>query len=40
MNELSKYEQALSKYNTDIDDAAVKAAVRNIIATKVIEDRR
>ena len=38
MNELSKYEQALSKYNTDIDDAAVKAAVRNIIATKVMEN--
>ncbi len=38
MNELSKYEQALSKYNTDIDDAAVKAAVRDIIATKVMEN--
>lgn len=38
MNELSKYEQALSKYNTDIDDVAVKAAVRDIIATKVMEN--
>ena len=38
MNELSKYEQALSKYNTDIDDEAVKAAVRDIIATKVMEN--
>ena len=38
MNELNKYEQALSKYNTDIDDAAVKAAVRDIIATKVMEN--
>lgn len=38
MKELSKYEQALSKYNTDIDDAAVKAAVRDIIATKVMEN--
>lgn len=38
MKELSKYEQALSKYNTDIDDVAVKAAVRDIIATKVMEN--
>lgn len=38
MNELSKYEQALSKYNTDIDDVEVKAAVRDIIATKVMEN--
>lgn len=33
--EKSKYEQALSKYNTEIDDARVSAAVRKIIAEKV-----
>lgn len=38
VKELSKYEQALSKYNVDIDDAAVKAAVRDIIANKVAEN--
>ena len=31
----SKYEEALSKYNTDIDDKAVQEAVRKIIAEKV-----
>ncbi|MFW9602643.1 MAG: deoxyribose-phosphate aldolase [Prevotella sp.] len=31
----SKYEEALSKYNTDIDDAEVKAAVKKIIEEKV-----
>lgn len=36
--ELSKYEQALSKYNVELDDAAVKAAVRDIIANKVSEN--
>ena len=35
VKELSKYEQALSKYNVELDDAAVKAAVRDIIANKV-----
>ena len=38
MKEQSKYEQVLSKYNTDIDDAKVKAAVRDIIAAKVVEN--
>ena len=33
--QLSKYEQALKKYNTDIDDKAVQEAVRTIIAEKV-----
>lgn len=31
----SKYEEALSKYNTNIDDAEVKAAVKKIIEEKV-----
>ena len=31
----SKYELALAKYNTNIDDNAVRDAVRNIIAEKV-----
>ena len=38
VKELSKYEQALSKYNVELDDAAVKAAVRDIIANKVTEN--
>ena len=38
VKELSKYEQALSKYNVELDDAAVKAAVRDIIANKVSEN--
>lgn len=38
VKELSKYEQALSKYNVVLDDAAVKAAVRDIIANKVSEN--
>lgn len=38
VKELSKYEQALSKYNVELDDAAVKAAVRDIIANKVAEN--
>lgn len=38
VKELSKYEQALSKYNVKLDDAAVKAAVRDIIANKVSEN--
>ena len=33
--EQSKYEEALSKYNTDIDDTEVKAAVKKIIEEKV-----
>lgn len=38
VKELSKYEKALSKYNVELDDAAVKAAVRDIIANKVSEN--
>lgn len=38
VKELNKYEQALSKYNVELDDAAVKAAVRDIIANKVSEN--
>ena len=38
VKELSKYEQALSKYNVELDDAVVKAAVRDIIANKVSEN--
>lgn len=34
-NEFSKYEQALKKYNLQIDDNDVKAAVEKIIAEKV-----
>lgn len=34
----NKYEEAMSKYNLDIDDAAVSEAVRNIIAEKVHEN--
>ena len=36
--EPSKYEAALAKYNTDIDDNAVREAVRKIIAEKVPEN--
>ena len=38
MAELSKYEQALAKYNCDIDDAQVAKAVKKIIAEKVHEN--
>ena len=38
MAELSKYEQALAKYNCDLDDAQVKEAVKKIIAEKVHEN--
>ena len=34
----SKYVEALNKYNLDIDDAAVKEAVRTLIAEKVHEN--
>lgn len=34
----SKYEQALSKYNVDIDDAEVAAAVKKIVEEKVPEN--
>lgn len=34
----SKYEEALNKYNLDIDDAAVKESVRTLIAEKVHEN--
>ena len=35
---MNKYEEALSKYNTDISDAEVKEAVKKIIAEKVPEN--
>lgn len=35
---MSKYDEALSKYNTDIDDAQVREAVRKIIVEKVHEN--
>ncbi len=38
MADLSKYEQALSKYNCEVDDALVAAAVKKIIAEKVPEN--
>lgn len=38
INEKSKYEQVLSEYNTALNDADVQAAVRDIIATKVLEN--
>lgn len=37
-NEKSKYEQALSLYNCELNDAEIKAKVRDIIATKVAEN--
>ena len=36
--ELSKYDQALKKYNLDLDDEAVKEAVAEIIVEKVPEN--
>ena len=38
MSELNKYEQALSKYNCEVDDAKVAAAVKRIITEKVPEN--
>ena len=38
MADLSKYEQALSKYNCEVNDAQVAAAVKKIIAEKVPEN--
>ena len=38
MAELSKYEQALAKYNCDLDDQQVAEAVKKIIAEKVHEN--
>lgn len=38
IKEQSKYEQVLSEYNTAINDADVQAAVKEIIATKVMEN--
>ena len=35
---MSKYEEALAKYNTNIDDQAVRDAVHKIIAEKVPEN--
>ena len=37
-NNISKIEEALGKYNLDIDDAQVKEAVKHIIAEKVPEN--
>ena len=37
-NNISKIEEALGKYNLDIDDAQVKDAVKRIIAEKVPEN--
>lgn len=34
----SKYEEALSKYNTKLDDAKVREAIKNIIAERVLEN--
>lgn len=38
MTEMTKYEQALSQYNTALNDEKVKAAVAKIIETKVPEN--
>ena len=38
INEKSKYEQVLSQYNCELDDAEIKTKVRDIIATKVPEN--
>lgn len=38
MAELSKYEEALAKYNVDLDDAQISSAVRKLIAEKVPEN--
>lgn len=38
MAELSKYEQALAKYNVDLDDAQVSSTVRKLISEKVPEN--
>lgn len=35
---MTKYEEALAKYNLEINDADVQAAVRDIIANKVLEN--
>ena len=35
---MSKYDEALAKYDTDLDDAAVREAVRQLIAEKVHEN--
>lgn len=34
----SKYEEVLSKYNTKLDDAKVREAIKNIIAERVLEN--
>ena len=38
IKEQTKYEQALSQYNCELNDADIKAKVRDIIATKVPEN--
>lgn len=35
---INKYEEAFAKYNLNVDDAAVKEAVKKIIAEKVLEN--
>ena len=35
---ISKYEEALSKYNTELDDNQVREAVKRIIAERVPEN--
>lgn len=37
-NGMNKYEEAFAKYNLNVDDAAVKEAVKKIIAEKVLEN--
>lgn len=38
LREINKYEEALAKYNTDLDDKEVKEAVKNIITNCVPEN--
>ena len=38
MSETSKYEQALSQYNTQLDDAKIAAQVAQLIEEKVAEN--
>ena len=40
MAQLSKYEEALSKYNVDLNDEEIAEKVRRIIAEKVPENDR
>ena len=38
MEEITKYEKALKKYNLEVSDLAVSEAVKDIIANKVHEN--